>query len=195
MKQAKFFNEKELKICDKVPYETAKTLADEVLSCISQFLDPVEVVGSIRRHKPFVKDIDIVGVGSLPDSVKALRKKFKVDFKVKGERVTKMYIEADCGKVQVDLYCATAQTFGIHKLIRTGSADHNMWLASYAMSKGFRLKYSEGLLKDGKVVAGETEENVFKVLGLPCPKPEEREIVNRKPVWQTMGTLTNDDII
>ncbi len=190
MKQAKLFNEKELKICDKVSFETAKGLAEEVLSCFSQFLSPVEVVGSIRRHKSFVKDIDIVGVGSLPDSVRALCKKFKVDFKVKGERVTKVYVEADCGKVQVDLYYATPQTFGIHKLIRTGSADHNMWLASYAISKGFRLKYSEGLLKDGKVVAGETEKGVFEALGLPSPKPEEREIVNRKPVWQVNGNLS-----
>ena len=69
-------------------------------------------------------------------------------------------------------------------LIRTGSADHNMFLASYAISKGFRLKYSEGLLKDEKVIAGDTEDSVFEALGLYCPKPEEREIVNGKPIWQ-----------
>ena len=84
---------------------------------------------------------------------------------------------------QVDFYRATEQTFGIQELIRTGSADHNMWLASYALSKGFRLKYSEGLLKDKTVVAGETEESVFEGLGLQTPKPEEREIINNKPVW------------
>jgi DNA polymerase (family X) len=184
MKQTKLFGD-ESEVCDEVPLEIAKALAEEVLNYISPFLNPVAVVGSIRRKKPFVKDIDIVGFGSLPDSVRALCKAFKTDFKVEGDRVTKLYVEAECGKVQVDLYCAKPQTFGIHKLIRTGSAEHNMWLANYAMQRCFRLKYSDGLLKDGKVVAGETEEGVFEALGLPCPKPEEREIVNRKPVWQT----------
>jgi DNA polymerase (family 10) len=78
---------------------------------------------------------------------------------------------------------ATPSTFGIHKLIRTGSAEHNVWLATYAMTKGFRLRYSEGLLKDGHVVAGETEEGVFEALGLPCPEPQKREVVDGKPVW------------
>jgi hypothetical protein len=41
---------------------------------------------------------------------------------------------------QVDFYRATEQTFGIQEFIRTGSADYYMWLASYALSKGFRLK-------------------------------------------------------
>jgi DNA polymerase (family 10) len=84
---------------------------------------------------------------------------------------------------QVDFYRATAQTFGIHEIIRTGSADHNMWLAGCAISKGFRLKYSEGLMKDEVAVAGETEESVFSALGLQCPEPKLREISDGKPFW------------
>ena len=84
---------------------------------------------------------------------------------------------------QVDFYRATSQTFGIQELIRTGSADHNMWLAGYAIIKGHRLKDSTGLLKDGAVVAGQTEESVFSTLSLPCPVPQLREIVDGKPVW------------
>jgi DNA polymerase/3'-5' exonuclease PolX len=58
-----------------------------------------------------------------------------------------------------------------------------MWLAGYAISKGFRLKYSLGLLKGDTVVAGESEEDVFTALELSCPAPQEREIVKGKPVW------------
>jgi DNA polymerase/3'-5' exonuclease PolX len=76
-------------------------------------------------------------------------------------------------------------TFGIHLLIRTGSADHNMWLAGYAISKGMRIKYSEGLIKEGSVIAGEYEKEGFAALGLPCPLPSEREIVDSKPVWMS----------
>jgi DNA polymerase/3'-5' exonuclease PolX len=53
----------------------------------------------------------------------------------------------------------------------------------YALSKGRRLKYSEGLIKEGTAIAGEDEKGVFDALGLPCPLPTEREIVDNKPVW------------
>jgi len=59
-----------------------------------------------------------------------------------------------------------------------------MWLASYAISKGMRLKYSQGLLKHGNVAAGETEEDVFEALCLSCPKPRKQKVVDEKPVWQ-----------
>ena len=58
-----------------------------------------------------------------------------------------------------------------------------MWLAGCAISKGMRIKYSEGLINDNSVIAGETEKGVFEALGLPCPLPAEREIVDGKPVW------------
>jgi hypothetical protein len=38
-----------------------------------------------------------------------------------------------------------------------------MWLAGYAISKGFRLKCSQGLLKGDDIIAGESEEEVFEV--------------------------------
>ena len=87
------------------------------------------------------------------------------------------------GLFQVDFYRAKPATFGIHLLIRTGSALHNCWLAAYAITKGMRLKYSEGLIKDGASIAGEDEKGVFAALGLPCPLPNQREIADNKPVW------------
>jgi DNA polymerase/3'-5' exonuclease PolX len=58
-----------------------------------------------------------------------------------------------------------------------------MWLAGYAISKGMRLKYSEGLIEEGAAVAGADEIGVFAALGLPCPAPTHREIVEKKPAW------------
>ena len=52
-------------------------------------------------------------------------------------------------------------------------------------SKGMRLKYSEGLIKDGVIIAGEDEKAVFSALGLPYPLPPDREIVEGKPVWMS----------
>ena len=39
------------------------------------------------------------------------------------------------------------------------------------------------LIKDSNIIAGETEKGVFEALGLFCPLPSEREIVDGKPVW------------
>ncbi len=58
-----------------------------------------------------------------------------------------------------------------------------MWLAGYALSKGYRLKYSEGLMKEEATLAGETEESVFSALDLPCPEPQKREVLDGKPIW------------
>jgi len=85
--------------------------------------------------------------------------------------------------VQVDFYRAKPETYGIHKLIRTGSAEHNIYLAKLAIKKGMRLHYSKGLVnKSGEIVAGKDEAGVLHALGLPYIKPELREMVRGRPV-------------
>ena len=113
MKQAKLFGTPEPKVCDRIELSVARIIGGEILSCVSPFLNPVSVVGSVRRGKPYCKDIDIVGVGSLEKAVKAVCQNFKTEFKVKGPLCTKLYITTEHGKVQVDFYCATPSTFGI----------------------------------------------------------------------------------
>ncbi|MGA3110441.1 MAG: hypothetical protein ABSE15_00230 [Candidatus Bathyarchaeia archaeon] len=51
-----------------------------------------------------------------------------------------------------------------------------MWLAGYAISKGLRIKYSEGLIKDNSIIAGEDEKGVFETLGLSCSLPHSRAL-------------------
>ena len=68
-------------------------------------------------------------------------------------------------------------------LVRTGSAEHNMWLAGHAFSKCMRIKYSEGLIKESVAIAGETEQGVFDALCLPYTLPTQREKAENKPVW------------
>ena len=182
MSQRKLFGD-EPEVVKEIPLTEAAKLSKKVLSIVSKTLNPCEIVGSIRRKRPICHDVDVLGVGDLYDAIRELRKNFSVTIKEKGPKVTKLYINADIGNVQVDLYATTAETFGLMKIIRTGSADHNIWLNNYARKNGFRIKYSEGLLKEGKPVAGETEKSVFDALGLETPKPEEREVGESKPVW------------
>jgi DNA polymerase (family X) len=183
MKQAKLFGEEEPNVLTKLELAKAQILAKQVESVVKPLCDKLEVVGSIRRQKPMVGDVDFVVVGTECNWGKIVQDLNKAKVICAGKSVIKLNFPFESSLFQVDFYRATEQTFGVQELIRTGSADHNMWLASYALSKGFRLKYSEGLIKDKVAVAGETEESVFITLGLPCPKPEEREVIGSKPVW------------
>jgi DNA polymerase (family X) len=186
MKQSKLFQDDEPVVLEELDLKDAETLAQQVKTLVSFNCEKIDIVGSIRRQRPKIHDVDFVVVPPNDFEWQKISDKLRVKkarTSCAGNAVIKALMPCQGGLFQVDFYRAKTNTFGVHKLIRTGSADHNMWLAGYAISNGFRLKYSEGLLKEGVVVAGETEENVFEALGLTCPKPEEREVVDRKPVW------------
>ena len=185
-KQSTLFPEDPAKIIAELDLREAERLADQLKAAVEAHCSRIEVAGSIRRQKTKVHDIDFVVVTKNDAEWQKINEKLK-QLKAKpncsGNSLTKAFLPCHNGLFQVDFYRAKPATFGIHLLIRTGSADHNMWLAGYAISKGTRLKYSEGLIKEGTAIAGEDEKGVFDALGLPCPLPTEREIVDNKPVW------------
>jgi DNA polymerase/3'-5' exonuclease PolX len=166
--------------------QPATALANEIQSAVMAQCERIEVAGSIRRQRPKVHDVDFVVVAKSDadwQRINETLKRLKAKSNCSGKQLIKTYVPFQNGLFQVDFYRAKHSTFGIHLLIRTGSALHNCWLAGHAISKGMRLKYSEGLIKDGVPIAGEDESGVFTALGLPCPSPAEREIVDGKPAW------------
>ena len=162
-------------------------LASKIVSTIGPYCTRVEVAGSIRRRKPTVNDIDIV-VQPKPSSwvqiIKEIRREFDAVTEKQGQKLATLHVpfasKQGQGHVKVDLYRASQSTWGVLLLIRTGSAKHNIYLCNLAISKGMRLQYSRGLVdKDGHVVAGETEEEIFEALELPFIPPRERGISSR----------------
>ena len=187
MKQSTLFPQDEAPVVSELDLKEAEMLAAKVKGAVCIYCNKIEVAGSIRRQKAKVHDIDFVVVTENDAKWQKIGeelKRLKAKPDCRGNSIIKALLPCRSGFFQVDFYRAKPETFGIHFIIRTGSAEHNMWLAGYALSKGYRLKYSTGLMKDGVAVAGETEENVFAALELPCPLPEHREIVDRKPIWQ-----------
>jgi DNA polymerase (family X) len=185
-KQSTLFPENEVRVMSELDLNEAERIAAQVEAAVGSLCKRIEVAGSIRRQKSKVHDIDFVVVTKNNVEWQKINEKLK-HLKAKpncsGNNVIKAFLPCQNGLFQVDFYRAKPQTFGIHLLVRTGSADHNVWLAGYAISKGMRIKYSEGLIKDKSVIAGETEKGVFETLDLPYPLPSEREIVDGKPVW------------
>jgi len=182
MKQTRLFGGEEPKVLSELPLEKTQAPALEIGTAIDSLCGKVEVVGSIRRKRPIIHDIDFIVVCSDLNWTE-IKQSFK-NHLCAGQLVFKFnYPINDKELFQVDIYRAAEKNFGVLKLVRTGSGDHNAWLASYARSEGMMLKYSEGLVKDGVVLAGETEASVFETLGLPYVEPQKREIVDKKPVW------------
>ena len=185
-KQATLFPQDAVKILAELDLTEAERTAAQIKATVETHCELLEVAGSIRRQKPKVHDIDFVVVAKSDADWQRINDKLK-QLKAKpncsGNSVIKAFVPCENGFFQVDFYRAKPSTFGIHLLVRTGSAEHNMWLAGCAISKGMRIKYSEGLIKEGVEVAGETEQGVFEALDLPYPLPSEREIMNGKPVW------------
>jgi DNA polymerase/3'-5' exonuclease PolX len=185
-KQAELFPEDEPTVLTELSLKEAEKIAEQIKTAVAAQCDKLEVAGSIRRQKPIVHDIDFVAVTKNDtewQKISETLKHMKAKLNCSGNSVTKALIPYNNSLVKVDFYRAKPSTFGIHLLVRTGSAEHNMWLASLAISKGMRIKYSEGLIKDGNVIAGEDEKEVYEALGLPYPLPHEREIVEGKPAW------------
>lgn len=151
--------------------ERAKAIADEVVKRLSPYCTKIEVAGSIRRRKPSVQDIDIVlipsDLWSLSAEVKGLGRA-----QISGNKLKRI----NHNGVQVDLYFATAETWATLLLIRTGSKENNIRLATLAKKRGWHLAASgDGLFNEhGQRVAGDSEESIYKALGVPWQEPWER---------------------
>ena len=159
-------------------------LAFKIIRAIEQYCLKAQIAGSIRRRKGKVNDIDIV-VEPKPQSwiriIKEIRREFDAITEKQGEKLATLHMpfasKQGHGHVQVDLYRASQNTWGILLLIRTGSAQHNVYLCNLAIRKGYRLAYSKGLLNEkGEIIASKTEPDVFQALGLDYIPPRDREV-------------------
>jgi len=153
-----------------IELERAQRIAEAVIKRLSPYCR-IEVVGSVRREKPQVKDIDFVLIPSdlwnLTHEIKGMGM-----VKASGDKLTRVMV----GNVQVDLYFATPATWATLLLIRTGSAESNIRLATMAKKKGWHLAASgDGLFNEvGQRIAGDSEESIYEALGLLYREPQER---------------------
>jgi DNA polymerase (family 10) len=93
--------------------------------------------------------------------------------KVWGKGGTKASIHMREG-FDVDLRVVPKKSYGSALQYFTGSKDHNIATRRIAMDKG--LKLSEyGIFRGKKQIAGKTEKEIYKAIGLPFIEPELRE--------------------
>jgi len=134
----------------------AELISRDYISKNSSDFEKIEVCGSIRRKKPNVKDIDVVAVPK---------------FNVNGKKINRF----EYNGIQIDIYYATRANFEVLKLIRTGSAEHNINLCIRAKQKGWKLHADgRGLMEEEEVIDN-TERGILEKLLGKYIEPEDRE--------------------
>ncbi len=165
------------KASDRVPLGFALSSAEEVVNTLISFKDVqrASVAGSTRRMKESIGDIDILATSRNPEKVIDFFTKMVdvADVLAKGD--TKSSVRLKEG-IQVDLRVVNDEIFGAALLYFTGNKEHNIILRRIAIEKGLKLsEYGLFDKKTDKRVAGRTEEEVYKKLGLDYIEPEMRE--------------------
>jgi len=90
-----------------------------------------------------------------------------------GKGQAKAFVKLASG-IDADLLVVPEESWGSALQYFTGSKEHSVQLRKIAISKGLRLN-EWGVFKGDKGVAGATEEEVYKTLGMQWIPPEMRE--------------------
>ncbi|MFY9637755.1 MAG: DNA polymerase/3'-5' exonuclease PolX [Methanobacterium sp.] len=151
-------------------------VAEEIKENLSSlnYVNRVEIAGSIRRRKETVGDIDILVTTTNPLDVMEFFSTMDMvdDIVVKGP--TKSTVRLKESGIDVDLRALDDEIFGSALMYFTGSKETNVELRRIAIAKG--LKLSEyGVFKGDDLLSGRTEDEVFQTLGMSYIEPELRE--------------------
>lgn len=133
----------------------------------------ISEAGSLRRRKETIGDADIL--------IAASNSKKVVDYfltnhnivKIWGKGETKVSVRMSDG-FDIDIRILPEKSFGAGLQYFTGSKEHNIALRKIAIEKGIKLN-EYGLFRGNKMIAGKTEEEIYKALGMDYIEPELRE--------------------
>ncbi len=161
----------------------ADLLAKQVVEALEPLSDRIEIVGSIRRRRPVVGDIDLV-ILPKPGQLQAIKDrcvKSGVRVMMNGD-MNFIFIWKN---VQVDIFFARHEqrdlletipgNFASLMLCRTGSREHNIWFCQKAMQAGCAWNPYKGIYKGSILQPAENEEDLFRQIGIDFVRPEARE--------------------
>jgi len=153
-------------------------ISDEIVNYLKTCpeVEKVAPAGSLRRMKETVGDIDILATGKDGALIIDFFTKYPKTDRIIASGKTRGSIVVRTGRDlrQVDLRIVQSDSYGAALQYFTGSKAHNIRLRSIAKEKG--LKISEyGVFRSNEKIAGKSEEEVYKAVGLPYIPPELRE--------------------
>jgi DNA polymerase/3'-5' exonuclease PolX len=191
----------------------SQSFARKIVDWLSPYCHRLEIAGSIRRARPQCADIDIVCIPKVTEEKDMLGsvlnrnnrclwflKKYVAEYAAPasaaprprfvsgGEKEGKQCI-IELPKCQLDLWFACEKTFASRLLMRTGSKEHNIWLATRAADYGLHWFPYFGFCPESKAALGgdrafelghilpaASEADLYRHLRLDFIPPEHREI-------------------
>jgi len=156
-----------------IAYTDGSNYIDYLKKCNK--IEKISVAGSLRRMKETIGDLDILASSEYPDEVMEYFVKYHdvQNVLMKGSTKTSVLLHDN---LQVDLRVVKKESYGSALQYFTGSKEHNVTMRSLAIKKGYKLnEYGLFDKKTDKYIAGKTEEEIYKKLGLSYIEPELRE--------------------
>lgn len=139
-----------------------------------EYVDRVEIAGSIRRMKETVGDIDVLVTTTKPIKVMDFFTQMEMVDDVVVSGPTKSTVRLKETGIDVDIRTFEDESFGSALMYFTGSKETNVELRRIAISLGYKLN-EYGVFNSDELVAGTTEKEVFNSLGMDYVEPELRE--------------------
>ncbi|MFI5244061.1 MAG: DNA polymerase/3'-5' exonuclease PolX [Gemmatimonadales bacterium] len=133
----------------------------------------VEVVGSFRRCRETVGDLDVLAESDGGRAVIAHFVAYPEVAEVLAQGSTKASVRLRSG-LHVDLRVIPAESFGAALVYFTGSKAHNIVLRRMGRDRGLKIN-EYGVFRGARRVAGRDEEEIYRAVGLPWIAPELRE--------------------
>lgn len=172
---------------DKVKYDQALNIAEEVGAKLFPYVDKIRVAGSIRRKKAEPNDIELVCIpktvkvdDGLFDKKSIRHPNFAAQVRlyeiVKGNPDTGKYVQCvHPTGIKIDLFITNRNDWGRIFAIRTGSSEFSQYFAARWVKWGYKGT-SAGLMhvESSEIMNLPTEKAFFDLLGLPVVPPEKR---------------------
>jgi len=167
------------KVTERGPERFKRAVAEQIVTPLFEELkkakgvEEIAIAGSYRRRAETVGDVDILVAAAKSADIMARFTGYDDVAKVLAEGETKASVVLR-GGLQVDLRVVPLASFGAALHYFTGSKAHN--IAVRLMGVKRKLKVNEyGVFRGKKMIAGRTEEEIYKLFGMPYIEPELRE--------------------
>ncbi len=160
---------------ERFRYDVAENYAKDLVEYLKKIegIIFIEVAGSYRRKKETVGDLDIVIAAKNWDEVTDHFVKYEGVKEVVSKGTTRSTVILK-SNLQVDLRSVCEDSFGAALHYFTGSKAHNIAIRKIGVKLGLKIN-EYGVFKGSQRVAGKSEEELYKSVGLCYIEPELRE--------------------
>lgn len=183
----------------RYPRAVAIAVAKELYPYLDPVTERLVCAGSLRRGRADVGDLELLFVPRFeiqPDGLFDTRKVDLADRAINqlvakgilakrpnvngyfawGEK-NKLAVHVS-SRLPVDLFATTLKQWYVALVVRTGPAELNVRLCESAIKRGLRFHaYGDGFTdRQGNVIPCHSEEDVFRIAGLPYLEPKDRRV-------------------